>query len=959
MKPKKVKKNNLFDKIFTNNCYAWLAAVCSGVICLIVAFVYEMVPFGDITILRMDMYHQYCPLFAELYDRVTGLKSLMYSWETGLGSSFIGNFYNYLSSPSAFFVLLFGHRNVTEAIAAMIFSKSAFSAFSFTYYLKKAYGNSDFACAGFGVIYSMCGWFIAYYWDLMWIDAMVFFPIVILGIRRIIIKRNPAYYILALTLTLLTNYYMGYMVCLFSVIYFIVCYFSIYKFTESENIAGYWTKLNGKKTMTLSQRLKNSLFFRSGALFAVSSLISAALCAFALLPVYFILQNCYATNDSFPTQWNLYFSVFDFIANHLSSVEPTIRSSGDVVLPNVWCGLGTLMLVPMYLFTKSISVKEKIANVILLAVLFVSFDVNVLSFIWHAFHYPSDLPYRFSFMYCFILLTIAYKTFVRIKEFTARQILGAGIALMAFIIIVQKTQQANVDDTTVLVSIIFVVVYSLILYSAQSGKFHKATVAVMLLCCTIGETVCATVPHYDIDQPKANYAGDYNDFRTLKKEIDEKENGDFYRMEITYNRARMDPAWYNYNGVSTFTSMAYEKLSKLEKYLGLAGNNVDSYTYHLQTPIYNMMHSLKYIFDNDENVTVENDYYKKIDEKGVFTAYSVNHYLPIAYCVNNDLREWYYSGNNPLAVQEEWFELATGLPYAMEKADIIDISYYNVNEITSGLETGNIYYDKIDYGEEGEITFWISSEEAKHYYLYVDSGQFEYISISMNDVVRSQSINEPYVWDLGIITPDSPANVVITIDSQHDYGAFDFYVYGTDDYALDSGYAILNQNTIDITEFKDTKIKGKITVPQGKFIYTSIPYDKGWTVRLNGVKVSDENIFSLGEGFLCIKANPGEYDIEFSFVGRGVVAGALISVSALILLIAVYLIIRARKNKQVYMDLMINGTKENVDDEFPVETGIIFPLDSSEFEGELPPDEEIASSETDETENSPQDEEVL
>ena len=210
MKPKAVKKNNLFDKIFTNNCYAWLAAVCSGVICLIVAFVYEMVPFGDITILRMDMYHQYCPLFAELYDRVTGLKSFMYSWETGLGSSFLGNFYNYLSSPSAFFVLLFGHRNVTEAIAAMIFSKSAFSAFSFTYYLKKAYGNSDFACAGFGVIYSMCGWFIAYYWDLMWIDAMVFFPIVILGIQKIINKRQPGYYIFGLTLTLLTNYYMGY-----------------------------------------------------------------------------------------------------------------------------------------------------------------------------------------------------------------------------------------------------------------------------------------------------------------------------------------------------------------------------------------------------------------------------------------------------------------------------------------------------------------------------------------------------------------------------------------------------------------------------------------------------------------------------------------------------------------------------------------------------------------------------
>ena len=208
----------------------------------------------------------------------------------------------------------------------------------------------------------MCGWFIAYYWDLMWIDAMVFFPIVVLGIEKIINSRKPLTYIVALSLTLITNYYMGYMVCIFSVIYFLVYYFSKYSFTESDNFDGYWTKENGKKSMTLRQRLSNSLFFRSGLTFASASIIAAMLCAFALLPVYFILQNSYATNDDFPTKWNLYFTIFDFIANHLSSVEPTIRSSGDVVLPNVWCGVGTAMLVPLYLFTKSIPIKESIKN---------------------------------------------------------------------------------------------------------------------------------------------------------------------------------------------------------------------------------------------------------------------------------------------------------------------------------------------------------------------------------------------------------------------------------------------------------------------------------------------------------------------------------------------------------------------------------------------------------------------
>ena len=138
--------------------------------------------------------------------------------------------------------------------------------------MKKSYKRSDFSTAAFGVIYCMCGWFIAYYWDLMWIDAMVLFPIVILGIERIIDSRKPVTFIIALSLTLITNYYMGYMVCLFSVIYFLVYYFSKYSFTQSDNFDGYWLKENGKKTMSFRQRFANSLFFRSGTAFAFSSI---------------------------------------------------------------------------------------------------------------------------------------------------------------------------------------------------------------------------------------------------------------------------------------------------------------------------------------------------------------------------------------------------------------------------------------------------------------------------------------------------------------------------------------------------------------------------------------------------------------------------------------------------------------------------------------------------------------
>ena len=220
------RKRPLIKRIFADNSYCWLAAACTAAVMMLVYFCYNLFPFGEVTILRMDLYHQYGPLFAEFYDRVMNLRSFIYSWTTGLGSPFLGNYFNYLSSPSSIIILLLGHQNMPESIAGMILVKAALSAASFTYYLKKSRGRSDFSTAAFGVLYSMCGYFVAYYWNVMWIDAMVYFPLVVYGVERIINRRKPSVYIAFLALTLLSNYYMGYMTCIFSVIYFIV-YWSI------------------------------------------------------------------------------------------------------------------------------------------------------------------------------------------------------------------------------------------------------------------------------------------------------------------------------------------------------------------------------------------------------------------------------------------------------------------------------------------------------------------------------------------------------------------------------------------------------------------------------------------------------------------------------------------------------------------------------------------------------------
>lgn len=891
------KKQSLFKRIFANNSYCWISCLCTAGIMMLVYYCYDLIPFGDKTILRMDLYHQYGPLFAEFYDRITNGQSLLYSWQTGLGSPFLGNFFNYLSSPSAIIMLILGHKNMPEAIAGMILLKAALSAASFTYYLKRSQERHDYTTAAFGILYAMCGYFIAYYWNVMWIDAMVYFPMVILGIEMIIKHRKPKIYIAFLALTLVSSYYMGYMTCIFSVIYFLIYYFSCYDASSLHESTPYTLNDKGDKKYEFKSKIKGSLFLRSGFTFAFSSIAAAGLVAFALIPTYFILQNCSATSGTFPSDYKSYFSIFDFLANHLASVNPTIRSSGEDVLPNVYCGIATVMLVPMYFFTKSISIKEKIAHVSLLGIFFFSFNTNVLNYIWHGFHYPNDLPYRFSFMYCFILLMMAYKTFTRLKEFSGRAILGAGFAVIGSIILIQEIGSKNVEEITVLISLIFVVTYCLVFAIMRDKKYQQSAVAVLLLCCVIGEIACANTDRYSMDQPKQNFVGDYSDFRDLKEQLDEHDGGDMYRMDLTYNRARMDPAWYGFNGVSTFSSMAYERLSNVQSDLGMYGNYINSYTYHLQTPVYNMMHSMKYVVDNNQSVTVETDYFNELMTVGNFTAYENKYYLPIGYGVNSITADWITDVTNPFIAQGDWFEYATGVSDVFGMMNIDEIQYYNMDEITSGLETGDIYYTKSGAGE-GELTFVLKTEETRHCYLYVKSSDFDEISITSNGEEHTQFVDEPYIYDLGVVSPDEEVLVFIQIKDS-DYGYIDFYPYYVDDAKLNKGYEILKSRSLDVTSFEETNIQGIVNVDKDCLFYTSIPYDTGWSVKVDGKELDESEIVALVDSYLCFNLNKGTHTIEISYMPDGLILGAGITAFTVIALIVAAIIFKKRREKDV------------------------------------------------------------
>lgn len=897
-----MKKNRLVRAI-TDNGYSLLAFAASAFVMIIVYYCFNVIPFGDYTVLRMDLYHQYGPLFAELYDRITQGESLIYSWNSGLGSSFLGNFSNYLASPLAIVMLIAGHENMPEAIAIMVLLKASFASAFFSYYLRKSTGKNDFTIAAFGVLYSFCGFFIAYYWNIMWIDAMALFPLVILGIERIITHGKFRLYLFSLAGVMLTNYYMAYIVCIFSVIYFLAYYLGRYSLTEKFTIIQYTDDLGNKikdpkQKKSFIKVFTNSRFFNAGIRFAGASVAAACIAAILLLPLYFILQNSSATSGTFPSEAKTYFKIFDFIANHLNSVEPTIRSSGEDVLPNIYCGIISAMLAPLYLYSKHYSQREKVCYIALLGILFISFNLNMLNYAWHGFHFPNDLPYRLSYIYSFILLVMAYKAIVHIRDYTPKMLLTVGIAALSFIILTQKIGSKNVNEDTVIISVVFVVFYTLVMIMMNSGKYQSSAIALLLFCCVVSEAAIGNTSHYVMQQQKTYYTSDYDKFVAIKKSLDERENNEFYRMELTDLRTRMDPSWYDYNGVSIFSSMAYETTSNLLSYLGVDGNFINSYTYNgYQTPVFNMMTSLKYVVDNTTNTPVQSeDLFNFAVEISKFKAYENKYHLNIGYSVDKSILGWNYSDENPFIVQNDYFERSTGIADVFVPLQISNVDYSNINEFTSGLDNGELTFFRSVNDSDASFTLSYEITESGNYYIFAESSNIENVSISYSDTVYDHNFDSEHIVGIGYVEAGDTVYVDVPINEGNS-GYVDIYLNKLDIDKFKKGYEQLKAGQLNTEVFEDTHIKGTATAKEDSIFYTSIPYDESWQIYVDGERISIEEMqeCKLGNGFIGFYLDSGEHEIEFKYVARGLSAGAIISVATILILAIAFIVLRKKK----------------------------------------------------------------
>ncbi|MBO4338345.1 MAG: YfhO family protein [Clostridia bacterium] len=871
-----------------------VSAFLAGAFFLFVCFNYEIFPFGkEYCLLFSDLAQQYGPMFTHLYDIIKQGGSILFSWSAGLGYSFLGNYLNYLASPFTYIILLFSRENIPHAISIIILLKSMMIAGCFSYYLKKSYSFKG----AFNIIPSLLltfsGWFVAYNWNIMWLDSIFCLPLAALGLQKIINERKPWLYLTVLSYSMFVNYYTAYMLCLFLVVYFIYYYLS-----------------NNEIKKDLNQGLLKSKLFKSGIMFVFFSILAALLCAVSLVSVFYALKSSSAVTDAFPNKPEFYFNPLYFLVQQFSGSSTIVQTTTLPDVPNCWSGLLTVVLIPVYFISKAFSKREKICDAFLLLFMFLSMNLNLLSFIWCGFHFANGIADRFAFFYIFVSVTIMAKALNRITEIKKSVIIGTSLACVVFIAVMRLLAESHTEKYAVIISLGFTAVWIAVFLLNGVKKIDRQLlklIAVFVLCL---ELVFAQLSNFDFNYYKGDFDRDSLEFRGVYSTIKEKEDELFFRTEATDTQSYMYPMLMGYNGVTNFSSMSNSSVARSQYALGLDGNKENSMIYFSQTPVYNTVFGIKYLIGDRASFKYY-DYYTKAADYDEFSAFKNNYYLPLGYCVDYAAEKYKTETDvNPLYQQNKLFSsfsksenvFALYEPDNVMGKDLI----LEVKNDDSSKET-KTYSTKLNKGKEKgfvEYSYHIPSDG--EYYIYVSQNRNRKgteIIVNGEKYEFLKYISNLYhdpntILPIGNHKGGEKLTVRIPVTELTKDSVLSVYLASFNKDKFIEGYNKLSQHTLKLTEFENTHFKGEVTAGEDCLLFTSIPYDKGWHITLDGETVDKNDVIAVDDAYISIPLTKGEHTVEFNYFPQGLKAGACISAVTALGLIA-YVIINRKKKKEI------------------------------------------------------------
>ena len=905
---------SLWDRTLGEYGYLLFATVIPMVLFYLIYLIgKQLYPFGDGTVLVLDLNGQYVSFYEGLYDILHGEADLLYSFSRNLGGEFLGIYDYYVASPFAMLLALLPQRFMLEGLLLLFLLKAGLCGLFMGIYLHKhsAGEPNRLAVVVFSVMYAMSSYCVVQQHNSMWIDAVLWLPMLCLGIESLIKYGRFRLYVFALAITIHSNFYIGYMAVIFTLAYCFYWYFAHNQNNENNPL--------GEKAH----------FIKSVGRVAAWSVLAVGIAALAILSARYALG--FGKDEFSNPNWAVTqkFDLFEFFYKFLPSSYDTVRPQG---LPFVYCGVLTLITVPAFFMNKKFSLREKVAAAILILFFVASFATSSIDLIWHGFQKPNWLNYRYSFMLCFFLLVLGYRAFDQILYTSRQSLVGIVVGIGAYTVILQKFTDILVEEEAKMVIRPFATIwltlgclFAYFILVSLYGKVkerQKETVAMVLLllvCVEVFLSGLSDLHQLDKDVTFSKYSRYNNMIDTLRPITDTVQEYDdgFYRMEKTYMRKTNDNFALKIKGLSCSTStlnrdtidflrsMGYPSRSHWSSYnLGVTGNDAG-------TPVNDSLLGIKYLITNDderayygEPIFTPEDYGYPEDytPNGNYDVYLNEFALSFAYGVAEGWLTFDYNDyDNPY---ERLNAMVTVMLGETETVEVFKPAIQNgepeVVNINVGTADGHHSYKIDDKTKAGILYYDYTVPEDTELYFFYPNRYLRQVKLAVNEKTggANASYNSKGTFGGGesncIVTlgESTTGNLYLKVEIDNDSNNLyvipkDSYIYYIDMETFKDAFTRLGQTQLVIdSESTDSHIFGTVTTEtERQLMFTSIAYDEGWNIYVDGEKVE---LYEANNALISFYVEgEGEHEIVMKYMPASIALGITVSVTCLIIFVLI------------------------------------------------------------------------
>ncbi len=787
---------------------------------LLYFFIYlfaRVFPFGDKILLDADSYHQYLPFLTEFRRKLVDGSSLFYSFSGGLGYDFWATIAYYAASPLNLLLVLVPEPNVCDFMVWMTVLKVSFCGGIFSWYLYKQNSGTPFYAAAFGTMYAFSSYIVSYKYNFMWLDSIAVVPLILYGLEQLVHKKQISCYMLSLFYAIWCNFYIGYMICLFS------CLYLVFLFVTEENL----------DRKILPGRL---------ALFAVGSLAAGGMASVLLVPTFLALQKSTAMVSGESTGLQFLNNFASMLRAHYIESD-SFRISyrdGDV---HLYCGMFVLLLSPLFFSDINIRKRVRISYAAFLGFFLLSFTFQPLNFAWHGFHNQTALPNRFSFLYIILLLKMCYSVLLNLNNMEEKRLTRVvlGVFTVSIFFAVWDIVAKNTFRVSFL-SFAFLSFYTVLLYEIRSSpKKEKqfSFVLCVLLILEAGSFGAVDISLNGEGWQRSSTIAWQQDYQQL---LDNRED-DFFRTDIDTEITNFI-TFVGGAGVSLFNSTMQQNICDFIRGINFPYdlnmvNNLGG------TKLANDLLGVRYFVS--ENVSSDTwNGFEKIATFNGKTLYRNPQALSLGFMVPEEIISWHP-------------EAAHGMEGLNSLAYIFpgDIDTLYTHQFTfTGKDDDSASFD---LSEDG--TIYVS--------LYEIPRKISWLTPEYTSTFERRLQN--------LFLPAAATNTnqcaSLTVDT-----LFENFFSGSVWFCRDTDYQTVS-NALLHSQLKNVSVLGNhvagtVFSEERGILLMTIPYNPGWSITLDG---APSDFQEIGGALIGIPVTKGEHHIEMVFTPPGFIAGCSLS----------------------------------------------------------------------------------